>query len=53
MKDLLPGPKNELAIGDGRRERWFEQRGLQVRMTAPVALCLLMTVIAAGRDEFV
>ena|SRR6516164_7277453 len=28
MKDLLPGPENELAIRNGHRERWPEQRGL-------------------------
>ena len=53
MKDLLPGTQDELAIGDWHRERWPEQCRLQMRMAVAIMPGLFVTIVAAGRDEFV
>ena len=53
MKDLLPGTQNELSVRNGYGQRWPEECRLQVRMPVPVVPRLLMTVVAAGRNELV
>jgi hypothetical protein len=53
MKDLLPSPEDQLSIGDRHGERRSEEGGLQMGMAVAIVPCLLMTIIAAGRDQFI
>ena len=53
MKDLLPSPEHELALGDGHRQRWAEQRCLEMRVAVAIMPGLLVAVITAGRNELV
>ena len=48
MKDLLPCSEQRFTIGDRQRQRWPEQRRLQMRVPVPVVPCLFMPVFAAG-----
>ena len=53
MEDLLPGAQHRAAVGDGDGQCRPHQGRLQVRMAIPVVPHLLVTVMAAGRDQAV
>ncbi len=53
MKDLLPGPENQLSIRYRHGQRRSEEGGLQMGMAVAIVPCLLMTIIAAGRDQLI
>src|SRR5215469_3302008 len=53
VKDLLPRPKNQLAIRDGHGQRRPEPCCLQVGVAVAVVPCLLVAVAAAGRDQLI
>jgi len=53
MKDLLPGPENQLSISDGHGQGWPEERRLQMRMAVAVVPGLFVAIVAARRDQFV
>jgi len=53
MENLLPGAEDEFAVLDRDRQRWAEHGGLQVRMAVAIVPGLFVSVIAAGREEFI
>src|SRR5579864_5517283 len=53
VKDLLPCTQDGFAVGNWYRERWPEQRCLQMRMTVAIMPSLFVAIVAAGRDELV
>src|SRR6266568_7541595 len=53
VNDLLPSTEQELAFGDGYRQRWAEQRCLEMGVAVSIMPGLLVPVITAGRNELV
>ena len=53
VKDLLPCAQDRLPAGDRNGLRRPQQRCLQMRMPIAIMACLLMAIIAAGRNQFV
>jgi len=53
MENLLPGAQDRFSTGHRHGQGRSQQRGLQMRVAVAVVPGAFVSVIAAGRDEFV